>query len=339
MEMKRGLRKRGWGVSRQAAGLAVLLLLLAASAIAQVTNSSESARAFHEGDYQRAAALAEAHLKQQPNSSPARIILARIELMNGRFQEAYMHLRKVLATDPTNVDALYYLAAISGALSQGEFEKLYALAPDSARVHQLLAEAAHAQENTADAEAEYRAALEVNPRLFEALVALGELKRSQSYFDEAITYYARAEDVDPNDFDTVYGLGACYEYKQDRTRAIAYFRRAVALAPDSAVAHFALGNSLFQTQQYEAALPELEASIKLEPQLRQSYYLMGRAYQKLGRQQEAKEAFKRFNVLINTEVKTAQDNLTSGDPIQTPSTSAAPRSIKLEPSRKKSPKR
>lgn len=282
---------------------ACLLLLLIASAecFAQSSALAESRRALFQGEPQRAAELAEKHLKKYPKDTTVRVILARAQLAQGKFLSAYQELQKALASDPRNIDALYYLAIVSRALSQQEYQRLYAMAPDSARVHMLMAEAALSEEKFTEAEAEFQAALKANPRSIEVLTALGELKRSQSKFDEAISYYAQAEQVGPLNYDIAYGLGACYTYKQEHPRAIEYLRKAVAFAPDSAAGRFALGNALFQGGQTEAAIPELKTALELEPQLKQAYFLLGRAYQKLGQQAEAKAAFSKLDELNRKE--------------------------------------
>jgi len=279
----------------------LLLIVASAECFAQTPAMADGVRAIYQGDHRRAAELAEKHLRKYPNDAPARVILARAELAQGKFERAYQELQKALASDPRNIDALYYLAIVAKALSQQEYQRLYALAPDSARVHLLMAEAALAEDNQTEAEAEFQAALKANPRSIEVLTALGELKRSQSMFDEAITYYAEAERIGPLNYTIAYGLGACYTYKQEHPRAVEYLRKAAAFAPDSAAGRFALGNALFQGGQTEAAIPELKAALELEPQLKQAYFLLGRAYQKLGRQAEAKAAFGKLDELNRNE--------------------------------------
>jgi tetratricopeptide (TPR) repeat protein len=277
-----------------------LLTLLAAVCYAQPAQQTavkESLRALYQGDYERAARLAEERLGRQPNDAAARVALARAVLAQGKFREASAELRRALARDPRNIDALYYLSLVASTLSQQGYERLYALAPESDRVHQLLGEAAVAQERPTEAEEEFLAALKLNPHSVEALTALGELKRSQSKFDEAIEYYSRAAEAGPFSYDVGYGLGACYTYKRDYPRAIEYLRRAVALDANSADGHFALGNALFQSNQVAAAIPELQKAVRLEPKLKQAYYLLGRAYQKQGQQATAKEYFKKFDDL------------------------------------------
>jgi predicted Zn-dependent protease len=76
----------------------------------------------------------------------------------------------------------------------------------------------------------------------------------------------------------------------------------VDLAPDSAAGRFALGNALFQDGQLQAAIPELNAALRLEPRMKQGYFLLGRAYSKLGRQEEAKAAIKKLDELNRAEV-------------------------------------
>jgi tetratricopeptide (TPR) repeat protein len=292
------------------------LLVLVAAVGAQTPGQSpalmESTKAFYRGDYLRAARLAEEHLRAYPKDVPVRLILARAELAQGRFQEAFEELQKALVCDPRNIDALYYTSLIARELSHREYERLFSIAPDADRVHQLLGEAALAAENRSEAEEEFQKALEANPRSIDAATELAELKRSQSKFDEAIDYYRQAEMTGPLNYEIAYGLGACYTYKQEYSTAIEWLRKAVALAPDSAAGRFALGNALFQSGQFNAAIPELDASLRLEPRMRQAYFLLGRAYSKLGRQDQAKAAFKKLDELNRAEIPGA-DRRSSSD--------------------------
>jgi len=197
-------------------------------------------------------------------------------------------------------------------LSHREYERLFSIAPDSDRVHQLLGEAALAAENKIEAEEEFQKALKANPHSIEVSTELAELKRSQSKFDEAIDFYTQAEQIGPLNYEIAYGLGACYTYKQQYSQAIDWLRKAVALAPDSAAAHFALGNALFQHGDYEAAIPELNSSLRLEPRMKQAYFLLGRADSKLGRQEEARAALRKLNELNRAEVPGQEKESTSG---------------------------
>jgi tetratricopeptide (TPR) repeat protein len=299
--------------------LFVLVAMSCWQAQGQSSRLAECTEAFYRGDYIRAAELAEKHLRAYPKDVPVRLVLARAELAQGKFQQAFERLQEVLASDPKNVDAFYYLSIIARELSHREYERLFSIAPDSDRVHQLLGEAALAAENKSEAEEEFQKALKANPRSIEVSTELAELKRSQSQFDEAIVYYTEAEQIGPLNYEIAYGLGACHTYKQEYSRAIEWLSKAVALAPDSAAGRFALGNALFQNGQTEAAIPELRVSLQFEPRMKQAYFLLGRAYSKLGRMDEAKAALKKLDELNRAEIP-GQEKGSTGDTNSKPAT-------------------
>jgi tetratricopeptide (TPR) repeat protein len=281
----------------------VLALLFAISDLAggQSPALTECRRAFYARDYPLTVRVAKEHLRKYPKDVPVRVVLARAELAQNNPLQAFEQLQRALESDPRNIDALYYLSLVSRELSHRVYQRLFSLAPDSFRVHQLLGEAALSADNPTEAEEEFKKALVANPHSADVSTELAELKRSQSKFDEAIAYYMQAEEVGLN-YDVAYGLGACYTYMQEYPHAIEWLRKAAAFAPDSAAGRFALGNALFQDGQFEAAIPELSAALRLEPRLKQAYFLLGRAYSKLGRQEEAKIAIKKLDELNRAEI-------------------------------------
>ena len=271
------------------------------------------ARAFYRGDYAEAATLAAGRLKAQPADVQARIVLARTEAARGRFDAAYAGFRKALEADPHNPDALYFVGVTAGVLAQSEYERLLAVAPGSARAHQLQGQSDEALGKTADAEAEYKAALEAGPPSADVLVALGDLVRqSKLDFAAARGYYARALELAPGRYEAVYGIGVCDSYAGEHAKAIVSFRQALQVAPGSAPAHLALGISLLQTGDTAGAVTELEQAVKLEPRMRQAYYQLGRAYQMLGRPRDAETAFAKVQELIQQEHKGAENRLDPG---------------------------
>ena len=277
--------------------------------------ASAAARAFDRGDYPQAVALARQRLKAIPGDTRARLVMARAEAAVGDFAGAYQALRRVLAREPRNTDALYYLSILGGVLAQGEYDRLFAQAPDSARAHQLRGDLHVAQERPVEAEAEYKAALEAAPASLEVLIALGDLIRRQSRFEDALGYYGRAAELTPHNYDVLYGIGVCRSYRQEYAPAILSFREALRLDPSSAPAHLALGHALLQSGQTAAAVPELETAAKLEPRMLQAQYLLGRAYRLLGRTQDAEATFARVQKLVQGQASDAVDAAQSADPL------------------------
>jgi predicted Zn-dependent protease len=275
----------------------LFLTIGACVAFGQATALKESTQALNRGDYEKASNLAAAHLRQSPGDPAVRLILARAQISQGQLDKAFENLRKTLASDPKNIDALFYLSVVAKELSKQENQRLFSLAPDSDRSHQILGEAALEAAKPDEAQEEFEKALKIRPDSPAVLVHLAELKRSQFKFDEAISYYLQAERLDPGAFEVAYGLGTCYVSKREFPRAIETLQKAAALAPNSAAGRFALGNALFQDGQFDAAIPELNASLKIDPGTNQAYSLLARAYSKLGRSEEAQAVLQKLKQL------------------------------------------
>jgi len=218
----------------------------------------------------------------------------------GDSERAYVELVEAQRHAPDDQDVLYYLAIVSGDLARATFDALYKLAPDSARVHQLMAESFEAQDLKAEAETEYEAAVRADPNLVDALLALGKLKRIRLACDEAIALYEKAEGIRPT-FDGAFGLGTCLAVQQEDQKAIAQFKRALANDQRAAIAWEGLGTALARTGQVAEGIPALERAIALEPDMVEAYYALGQAYRKAGNEERARAAFEHAQRLRTAE--------------------------------------
>jgi predicted Zn-dependent protease len=315
----------------QLAGLVWMLATVLPMFGEQPAELAEGTRALYRGDYAAAAARAVQYLKAHPATPAAQILLARAKIAQGNYSSAYEELQGALRAEPQNIDALYYLARVCALLSQIEYRRLFAMAPDSMRAHQLLAQSYELHDNIAKAEEEYQAALKANPQSVEILDALGDLKRYHYKLDEAISYYSRAGELQPRDYDSAYGLGACSLFQHNPERAIEHFRRALTTDPYSAAARFALGDALLRANQPAAAVSELKAAAALEPGMRQAYTLLARAYTKLGQPREAEEALKKEQALGQEPIESRKEML--GLEQATPAPSESPPGEERPPKR------
>jgi tetratricopeptide (TPR) repeat protein len=248
------------------------------------------------GETERAAALLSGYLEQHPDDVRARVAAARVEIARGNLNAAYPHLRHALIVAPDDVDALYYLGFATAGLAQAQFERLVAMAPESGRVHQLMAESLEAQGRNASAEKEYEAALAETPNLFDALVGLAKLKRIRLACEEAVPLYERAEKLRPT-FESAYGLGVCLAYLQRDEEAATEFERAIERDPEAAVAWVGLGTALNRLRRPTDAIVKLQRAVELEPEMGEAYYALGLAYQAAGQPDRASEAFKKAEAL------------------------------------------
>jgi len=257
-------------------------------------------QALYSGDVDRVLQLATGYLKERPADIDVLVLAARAHLAREELQTAYDLLREALAVDPRNADVLYFFGIASGQLAAREFDRLYKLAPEGARVHQLMAQSLRLQEKSAEAASEYALALRSNPTLLDALLEYAELQREESNCDEAAALYQRAEAVKPT-YEGSYGLGVCLAAQNEHRGAVERFRTAIELDAQSAVAYFGLGSSLLQLGETTPAIAALERAVRLEPRMRQAYYLLGRAYRAMGLLTRSQRAFARADELAQAE--------------------------------------
>jgi tetratricopeptide (TPR) repeat protein len=258
--------------------------------VAEPKDVQDAARALSAGDVEQALQLAGAHLTSNPASVGARLVMARAHMARDEYEAAYEQLRDAVRRQPKNVDALYYMGIVAGRLAELELHRLADVAPDSGRLHQVMAEGLELQQRPHEAAAAYEAALARQPDLFDALLGLGRLKRAALQCDQAIPLYERAEAQRPS-FDGAYGLAMCLHYEQQDERAISHFLAATERDPRAAVAWRGLGLSLTRLRRLPEAIAALQRATELEPRNHEAYYALGQAYRAAGDLDRAKAAF------------------------------------------------
>src|SRR5918911_804214 len=125
-------------------GIALAIVLALGPADARLTDAF---KALYSGDPDRALRLSSEYLAAHPGSVNALVLAARAQIARDDYHAAYDLLRKALAVDGRNPDVLYFLEIVSAELATRAFNRLAELAPDGARVHQLLAQSFKLQDN------------------------------------------------------------------------------------------------------------------------------------------------------------------------------------------------
>ncbi|MBX7150128.1 tetratricopeptide repeat protein [bacterium] len=113
--------------------------------------------------------------------------------------------------------------------------------------------------------AQYKEALEVNSNLFEAQVNVGFASLQQGKYSEAIVAYENALKIKPDDAMTVYYAGTAYDQNNDASNAVKFYRRAIELDKTIAGAHLNLGILLKIQKDLKGARIEYESAITYEP--------------------------------------------------------------------------
>jgi predicted Zn-dependent protease len=130
-------------------------------------------------------------LQLQPDQHQARQMLADALLSLGRLEDATSEYHQLASEDPDNAEAWYGLGRTYELLSSATFETLQKLAPESAYVLSLLAEARLRDQQFSSAFYLYRRALERMPNLHGLHGAVAEIYRQLGHPEWAETEQQR----------------------------------------------------------------------------------------------------------------------------------------------------
>jgi tetratricopeptide (TPR) repeat protein len=123
----------------------------------------------------------------------------------------------------------------------------------------------------------WRHALEVDPRNYYALNALGTQAMGSGRLDTAVRLFAQAADIAPDFPDARHNLGLAYAKQGQTGKAIKEYRAALALNPDVARTHDTLGMALLASGRTDEAIAEFDTAIRLEPELATARSNLGKA--------------------------------------------------------------
>jgi tetratricopeptide (TPR) repeat protein len=205
-------------------------------------------------------------------------------------------LRRDFPDDP---DVLYMATHVYSELSTEASQRLLAVAPGSIPAHVLNAEVLEMQGKNADAIAEYRKVIAMNPRQPDAHYEIGRLLLSGSpetaARDEARRAFEEELKLDPGNAGAEYQLGDLARQERQWPEAIQHFERARRLAPQSPEILLGIAGTLIAQGLFEDARQPLEEAIKLDAENSQAHYMLSTVYRRLGREQDAARELDLYN--------------------------------------------
>jgi tetratricopeptide (TPR) repeat protein len=223
---------------------------------------------------------------------------------NGKsgIEESIGHFEDAIRRDPTFAPAYVGLAnahrELGTNLIGGEppeqahakvmraARKALELDPELAEAHILVADMERAQWQWAEAEAEYRRALELNPNDVGAQLQFSQWLLCQGRTEEAVAWAQRAREHDPL---AVPGsaIGWTLFHARRYDEAIQELRSVVAVQPDEARTLWTLGFTLIANGQPEEAIPVLEKTVAITNRSPAIIGVLVRAYAHAGRRADA----------------------------------------------------
>ena len=247
------------------------------------------------------------HLADEKLKVAAGLELIELYFAAGDLQKAAGVVSGLRELKPADPEILYTSYRIYSTLADEAMLGLLMSAPTSARAHQLMA---HELARSSDAKgsiAQYRQALQLNPRLPGAHFELAEMLNSVSDPDAAQQEYRAALATQPYDERAECRLGEIALRANDLKQASSRFSRALQLQPHDTDASLGMARVKVAMNQPADAVPLLESAIKGEPYDPALRYRLAAVYRALGRTEDAHREFAEFQRL--TEMKEKLDRI------------------------------
>ncbi|MEQ9453403.1 MAG: tetratricopeptide repeat protein [Phycisphaeraceae bacterium] len=145
--------------------------------------------------------------------------------------------------------------------------------------------------NTADALTLLAEAIDRDPNLTEAHVAVGEIYLESGNLNAAHGSYTRAVQTDPRDYDSQYGLAVVNQLLGRVSEAVTGYLRALSIDPDSFEARRDLASAYLQAGRPDLALRHAVMSTQENPESRGAWINLGATYSMLAQYDNAVRSF------------------------------------------------
>jgi tetratricopeptide (TPR) repeat protein len=245
------------------------------------------------------------HLQDAKVRAEVGMELIRLYSETQNLDRAVDVIRVLQRTTPTNPDALYAAYRTYSSLAAHALADLADSAPESARMHQILALTLESQDDFAGAIAQYRKALQIDPRLLGIHFELGRLILRGSHEEPARQQAQREFETElstnPTHTQSEYQLGEIDWWRWNLAAALRHYSRAVELQPDFADAKIGVGKVLTIMGQPEKAVENLLSAAHIDPRNEAAHYRLALAYRKLGRDQDADREWAMFQKLRGSQ--------------------------------------
>lgn len=179
--------------------------------------------------------------------------------------------------------------------------------PELYIVHFMRGETAARQANWAEAAAELKKCLELNPVFDQAMTGLARALFNQGDEAGAKLWVEKALSYNPRNYRAWYELGLI-QAKTDKAAALSAYETAVSIQPNFALARRELGMLQFQQQNFGEAAKHLARAVELGLSDAELFNFLGIAYSRTDQPQKGLQSYRRA-LQINPELAEAHLNL------------------------------
>jgi tetratricopeptide (TPR) repeat protein len=252
---------------------------------------------FQSRKFQQAVSHLQLALQQAPDDWESTQVLALTYYSLGNCQQALpllLKLRSHLTND--EVDGPYltgvcYLKIQQWDDARAAFGEMFGALPGSAMAHLMLAKMMVRQRMEERSVPEIQKALELDPRLPMAHFLLGEIYLYQTNPQRALEEFKKELEINPSVWLVYWRLGDAYTRLEKYDEAEKVLKKAVWLNESFTGSYLLLGEVELKKGNPELGAGFLERALKLDPQNDYAHYSLARAYQQMGRTEEANRHF------------------------------------------------
>jgi len=236
------------------------------------------------------------YVARNPGNTAARLLLARVLVRQGQFEDAAVELRRALATDPDSLLANYNLGFVAYRTRDYDtalvhLKKTLALRPDHPEAHYTLGLTYMALGRYDDAVAALERATAIDPKhvgahfnLARAAARAGRMdlaEREQKAYD-AMSGRSKAE-AERSAQVKASSLKAVEFLMADKfAEALVEYQKLLAENSDYAPLYNDIGRVQLKLGQRQEALQSLRRAADLDPRLSEPHYLLSNLYMELG---------------------------------------------------------
>ena len=224
----------------------------------------------------------------------AGLALAQCHLAAKRFAKAAPIVAKLEQDFPGDADVLYVAANYHMKAWNDTIYRMYQTVPSSWRTDQLSAEVFETQGRVPEAIAEFRKAINKNPRGINLHYRLGRAILQQSHdpagLEEARREFDAELALNPSDAVAEYQVAQIFATQGKRGDSATRYERAALLRPDFPEALIAVAKLRSDAKRYPEAVELLEKAVKLQPRSEPARYALMLAYRNAGRPDDARKA-------------------------------------------------
>jgi tetratricopeptide (TPR) repeat protein len=218
-------------------------------------------------------------------------LLAACSFFTGDFKVTLVAAKRLRAFPQSEEESLYWSILAEQRLALLALAYAGEVAPNSIRLHELLAESYRDREKYADAETEYKIALSINPKEFSALVGAATNYLQELRIDLAHEMIQNALVENPSDAEANYIMGEVLLAEHKYSEAEPYLQAGLAAKAQLVPRIHALLGQIYASEgNTERAIKEYNLGLSSDDD-GSVHFQLGRLYQKSGEAKLAAAAF------------------------------------------------